>query len=95
MLAYIHVYARACAFHIPIHIAFLLLVRAFAHVLVSPAINNMEDVLYIVAGQYMNPYPIDLGNINHLLFHNHNLYLRNYHLYPTSNLIKSSTNHIW
>ena len=37
-------------FHIPMHIAFLLLAHAFAHVLVSPAINDVEDVLYIVAG---------------------------------------------
>ena len=37
-------------FYIPMHIAFLLLAHAFAHVLVSPAINDVEDVLYIVAG---------------------------------------------
>ena len=35
--------------HIPMHIAFLLLVHAFIHVLVSPAINDMEDVSYIAA----------------------------------------------
>ena len=34
------------------HIAFLMLAHAFAHVLVSPAINNVKDFLYIVAGQY-------------------------------------------
>ena len=31
---YIHVYARLCTLHIPMHIAFLLLARAFAHILV-------------------------------------------------------------
>ena len=31
------------------HIAFLLLAHAFIHVLVSPAINDMEDVSYITA----------------------------------------------
>ena len=41
------------ALDFPMHIAFLLLALAFAHVLVSPAINNMENVLYIVAEQYM------------------------------------------
>ena len=35
----IHTYARMRVFHIPMHIAFLLLAHAFAHVLVSPAIN--------------------------------------------------------
>ena len=40
----------AHVFHIPMHIAFLLLAHAFAHILVSPAINDVEDVLYIVAG---------------------------------------------
>ena len=34
------------------HIAFLLLAHAFAHILVSPAINNMEDVLYTL-GHYI------------------------------------------
>ena len=33
------------------HNAFLLLACAFAYVLVSPAINNMEDVLYTL-GRY-------------------------------------------
>ena len=33
---------------------FMLLAHAFAHVLVTPAINNVDDVLYIVAGQYMH-----------------------------------------
>ena len=31
------------------HIAFLLLAHAFIHILVSPAINDMEDVSYIAA----------------------------------------------
>ena len=44
---------HACTFHFPMHIAFLLLAHGFAHVLVSPAINNMENVLYIVAGQFL------------------------------------------
>ena len=43
--------ARTRAFHIPMHIAFLLLAHAFAHVLVNPAISNVEDVLYTL-GHY-------------------------------------------
>ena len=35
-------------------IAFLLLAHAFAHVLVSPAINNLEGVQYVVAGSICN-----------------------------------------
>ena len=43
------------AFYIPMHIAFLLLAHAFAHVLVNPAISNVEDVLYTLGHSYSFP----------------------------------------
>ena len=42
-----------CTFDFPMIITFLLLARAFVYILVGPAINNVENVLYIVAGHYM------------------------------------------
>ena len=45
---------------------FVLLAHAFAHILVSPAINNVDDVLYIVAGQYTRKTMISHVSIIHV-----------------------------